>query len=61
VEWRDCPVCGSKLNLLRGATGRIGICPRCGWYRIEPATGPKSADSAERVGRSEVWQQQGAS
>jgi hypothetical protein len=61
VEWRACPVCGSKLNLLRGATGRISICTRCGWYRIELVTGPKSVERAERVGRSEVWQQRGVS
>lgn len=31
-----CPNCGGWPTHLRGATGRISVCPRCGWSRIEP-------------------------
>jgi len=31
-----CPHCGGRPTHLRGATGRISLCPRCGWTRTEP-------------------------
>lgn len=31
-----CPNCGGRLTHLRGATGRISLCHRCGWSRTEP-------------------------
>ena len=41
-----CPSCGSRLNHLEGFTGRISICTRCGWNRVELAR------ERERRGRS---------
>jgi predicted RNA-binding Zn-ribbon protein involved in translation (DUF1610 family) len=30
-----CRSCGSRLTHLRGATGNVSTCPRCGWGRLE--------------------------
>jgi len=30
-----CESCGSEVVHMRGATGRISICTRCGWGKVE--------------------------
>jgi len=30
-----CRFCGSELAHVRGVTGRITICHKCGWGRVE--------------------------
>lgn len=37
-----CRSCGSQLTHLRGATGRVSVCPRCGWGKVE-LTGSESS------------------
>ncbi len=44
-----CSSCGSKLNQLEGITGRISICSRCGWNRVELVTGAKSPGLRARL------------
>jgi len=33
--YSTCQSCGSHLTHLQGATGRVSICGRCGWGRVE--------------------------
>jgi predicted RNA-binding Zn-ribbon protein involved in translation (DUF1610 family) len=40
-----CGSCGSKLTHLRGATGHVSICPRCGWSRVELAQDGRTVTS----------------
>jgi hypothetical protein len=37
-----CQSCGSRLTHLEGETGRVSLCTRCGWGRVE-------LTSAERI------------
>lgn len=30
-----CRYCGSRLTHLQGASGRVSICSRCGWNRVQ--------------------------
>ncbi len=46
-----CDSCGSEVTHLRGATGRVVICPRCGWGRVELADGDRSLGFGPRSGR----------
>jgi len=43
-----CHSCGSELTHLQGATGRVTICSRCGWGRVELADGGRSLGLAPR-------------
>jgi predicted RNA-binding Zn-ribbon protein involved in translation (DUF1610 family) len=35
VGHTTCESCGTRLTHLRGATGYVSICPRCGWSKVE--------------------------
>jgi hypothetical protein len=35
ASYSTCQSCGSHLTHLEGATGRVSICARCGWGRVE--------------------------
>jgi hypothetical protein len=45
---RECPGCGYGLNHLEGATGRISMCPRCGWSRVVLAPGRRGREEPAR-------------
>jgi anaerobic ribonucleoside-triphosphate reductase len=46
-----CDSCGSEVSHLRGATGRVVVCPRCGWGRVELADGGRSLGFGDRASR----------
>jgi anaerobic ribonucleoside-triphosphate reductase len=46
-----CNSCGSELTHLQGATGRVAICPRCGWGRVELTDGGRSLGFGPRASR----------
>lgn len=51
-ESEKCRYCGSRLTHLQGASGRVSICSRCGWNRVQ-LTAPGSAPGlSARLGRS---------
>lgn len=47
----NCRSCGSKLTRLQGATGRISICSRCGWSRVELTNGGRTPGVSARLSR----------
>ena len=46
-----CHSCGCDVTHLQGATGRVTICSRCGWGRVELADGGRSLGLAPRTVR----------
>jgi hypothetical protein len=46
-----CSSCGSELTHMQGATGRVAICRRCGWGRVELADGGRSLGLGPRASR----------
>jgi predicted RNA-binding Zn-ribbon protein involved in translation (DUF1610 family) len=52
-----CACCGSKLTHLRGATGHVSICPRCGWSRVELTRDERAVTSGVALGHGAVAQQ----
>jgi predicted RNA-binding Zn-ribbon protein involved in translation (DUF1610 family) len=51
-----CGSCGSKLTHLRGATGHVSICPRCGWSKVELTDG-RTVTSGVLLAQGAVAQQ----
>jgi predicted RNA-binding Zn-ribbon protein involved in translation (DUF1610 family) len=51
-----CGSCGSKLTHLRGATGHVSICPRCGWSKVELTDG-RTVTSGVALAHAAVAQQ----
>lgn len=51
-----CESCGSEVTHLRGATGRVTICGRCGWGRVELAGRRRMLASVPREDLAEVGQ-----
>jgi DNA-directed RNA polymerase subunit RPC12/RpoP len=49
-----CHSCGSEVTHLQGSTGRVTICSRCGWGRVELADGGRSLGFGSRSGRWSV-------
>jgi anaerobic ribonucleoside-triphosphate reductase len=49
-----CESCGSEVTHLRGATGRVVVCPRCGWGKVELADGGRSLGFGPRSSRWSV-------
>ncbi len=44
-----CRSCGSKLTYVEGTSGRISICYRCGWSRMELVGAVKSPGLKARL------------
>jgi hypothetical protein len=51
-----CESCGSEVVRLRGATGRVTICGRCGWGRVELAERRRMLSAVARDDLAEVRQ-----
>lgn len=52
-----CGCCGSQLTHLRGATGRVSVCPRCGWSRVELTRDERTVTSGVALAHGSVAQQ----
>ena len=57
TDIRNCRYCGSRLAHLQGATGRISICSRCGWNRVDLTSHRGRQGLKASPGRWVAWAQ----
>ena len=57
----NCRSCGSELTHMQGATGRVSICSRCGWSRVELTNGGRTPGVSARLSRYFAAAQPGVS
>lgn len=53
----DCRSCGSQLAHLRGATGCVSLCPRCGWGTVELTRDERTASPGPELVHVSVGKQ----
>ena len=49
-----CRFCGCEVAHVRGVTGRITICPKCGWGRVELIERLRSLGAVAQLERAET-------
>jgi hypothetical protein len=56
ASYSTCQSCGSHLTHLQGVTGRVSVCARCGWGRLELNSGERTLVVGAGFARSPIPQ-----